>query len=394
MIADILEALVRANLAMGVAVLATMVARTRMRRVFGAAAAYGLWAIVPLAGAAVLFPRPATPVEMTATVLAAAAEAARRDAGQTAVGPDIVLLGLWLIGVAVAATILLARQARFVRSLGRLEPGPAGALRAERAGVGPAVVGALRPRIVTPADFEARFAPDEQAVILAHEATHLARGDAGVNALAAMLACLCWFNPLVHLAARLVRIDQELACDATVLAHRPDARRLYAQTLLKTQLAGQALPLGCHWPAAGEHPLKARIAMLKAPAPSRRRRAAGLALAGAASLAIGCAAWASQPTKTPPLITLPDWNSRPSAQDVKAAAEAEGATVDGMATIACNVARDGTLSGCELVRATSPEIGRVALALGGRFRMNPTTKDGQPVAGGVVRIPIRFVTPK
>ena len=47
-----------------------------------------------------------------------------------------------------------------------------------------------------------------------------------------------------------------------------------------------------------------------------------------------------------------------------------------------------------MARASSPEIGRVALALGGRFRMNPTTRDGQSTQDGVVRIPIRFVTPK
>ncbi|MEW5686407.1 MAG: TonB family protein [Pseudomonadota bacterium] len=394
MIADILSALARANLAMAVAVLAVVLSRASARRVFGPATAYGLWAMVPLAGLAALAPRPAGSVEMSATVLAAAAEAARRGADRADAMPDAALLAAWLVGAGVAATVLLARQARFVRALGRLEPGADGALRAERAGVGPAVVGALRPRIVTPSDFEARFAPDERAVILIHEATHLARGDAAVNALAAALACLCWFNPLIHLAGRLLRVDQELACDATVLARRPEARKLYAETLLKTQLAGQALPLGCHWPAQGEHPLKARIAMLKTPAPSRRRRITGLGLAGAASLGAAFAAWAGQPAVTPPLIALPDWTSRPSAQDVKAAAEAEGATVDGMATIACRVARDGTLADCELARATSPEIGRVALALGSRFRMNPTTRDGQPAQGGVVRIPIRFVTPK
>ncbi|PZQ62551.1 MAG: transcriptional regulator [Phenylobacterium zucineum] len=394
MIADILSALLRSNVAMGAAVLAVVLARGPARRAFGPVAAYGLWAMVPLAGLAALLPRPVDAVEMTATVLAAAAEAARRSSARPDVVPDAALLALWLAGAAVAATVLLARQVRFLRALGRLELGADGALRAERAGVGPAVVGALRPRIVTPADFEARFAPDERAVILIHEATHLARGDAAINAVAAGLTCLCWFNPLIHLAARWLRVDQELACDATVLAQRPAARRLYAETLLKTQLATQALPLGCHWPAGGEHPLKARIAMLKAPAPSRRRRLAGLALAGAASLGAACVAWAGQPAATPPLITLPDWTSRPSGEDIRAAAAAESARVDGMATIACRVARDGTLADCEVARASSPEIGRVALALGGRFRMNPTTRDGQSTQDGVVRIPIRFVTPK
>lgn len=393
MIAEILDALARSNLAMGVAAVAVMLLRSPARQAFGAQAAYGLWAMVPLAGLAVLLPRPAALVEMTPEVLAAAADAARRSADHAGGSTDVVLLALWLGGAGVAAAVLLARQARFVRALGRLEDGADGALRAERPGVGPAVVGAVRPRIVTPADFEARFAAEERAVILLHEATHLARGDAAANAFAAALACLCWFNPLVHVAARLLRVDQELACDATVLARRPGARKLYAETLLKTQLAGQALPLGCHWPAAGVHPLRARIALLRSPVPSRRRQMAGLALAAVASLAAGCAAWASQPT-APPLIQAPDWTRRPSGEDVKAAAAYEGAAVDGRATIACRVTGDGRLSGCEVASATSPEIGRVALALSDRFQMKPRAKDGQPVKGGVIRIPFRFVTPQ
>ena len=84
-----------------------------------------------------------------------------------------------------------------------------------RGEAGPAVLGFLRPRIVTPDGFQTHFTPQEQAAILTHERVHLARQDARINALAALLRCLCWFNPLIHLGARWLRIDQELACDAT-----------------------------------------------------------------------------------------------------------------------------------------------------------------------------------
>ena len=80
---------------------------------------------------------------------------------------------------------------------------------------------------------------------------------------AAACQCLCWFNPLVHLAAYLLRLDQELACDAAVIRSRPGARTLYGQTLLKTQLAATPLPFGCYWPARGLHPLEVRIGLLK-----------------------------------------------------------------------------------------------------------------------------------
>ena len=51
----------------------------------------------------------------------------------------------------------------FMASLGRLQPLPTGGWRAQHAGVGPAVVGVIGPRIVTPADFEASFAPAERS---------------------------------------------------------------------------------------------------------------------------------------------------------------------------------------------------------------------------------------
>ena len=62
---------------------------------------------------------------------------------------------------------------------------------------------------------------------------------------------------------RAFRVDQELACDAAVIRGRPDARTLYGETLLKTQLAATPLPFGCYWPARGLHPLEVRIGLLK-----------------------------------------------------------------------------------------------------------------------------------
>jgi len=301
MTATILLDLLKANLAAGVAVLAVLAIRSPVRPRFGAQAAYLLW-IAPLAaGLAALVPHPAARTMMAPVVASASAAVsefvATAPAAVTRAGPDLasLALALWGLGVAVTAVVLLRRQAAFLSAMGRVEPTAGGVFRAERAGVGPAVVGVLRPRIVTPADFETRFGPEERALILAHEGVHLRRGDAAVNALACAAQCLCWFNPLAHLAARLLRIDQELACDASVIDRFPGARRTYAELLLKTQLATQPLPLGCHWPARAEHPLKARIAMLTSPLPEAAMRGMGLAVAAALTLGAGGLAWASQP---------------------------------------------------------------------------------------------------
>lgn len=299
MIETILASLIRANLAAGAAILVVLAIRKLVRPRFGARAAYALWLAPLAAGLAALPPHTVTPSLITPVVQSAVVSADEfvAAAGPAASGPDVasLTLAIWLAGLAAAVLLVGWRQGRFLRAMGRLEPGAEpGVFRAQNTGVGPAVVGTLRARIVTPADFETRFKADERALILAHERAHLAGGDAGANALACAAQCLCWFNPLVHLGARLARIDQELACDAAVVGRFPDARRAYGELLLKTQLFTQALPLGCHWPAPAEHPLKERIAMLKSPPPARAMRVMGLVVAVSLGLGAGGLAWAAQ----------------------------------------------------------------------------------------------------
>jgi len=84
-----------------------------------------------------------------------------------------------------------------------------------------------------------------------------------------------------------------------VIGRRPEARRAYGELLLKTQLFTQALPLGCHWPAPAEHPLKERIAMLKSPPPERAMRNMGVAIAVSLGIGAGGLAWAAQPAASP-----------------------------------------------------------------------------------------------
>ena len=79
-----------------------------------------------------------------------------------------------------------------------------------------------------------------------------------------------------------------------------DARRRYAEALLKTQLATQSawrLPVGCHWQSI--HPLKERVAMLKRPLPVRSRRLAALMFITALTGAVTYTAWAAQPLVAP-----------------------------------------------------------------------------------------------
>jgi len=230
--ATLAVAFFKANLVAAVMILAVAAARIVARRAFGPAAAYQLWILPPVAG-----------------FLALVIDLARPHVDPAIFAVSPVVATTWVAGALAMAALFTLAQMRFQAEV-----------RAGRAG--PAVIGFISPIIVMPAD-DGRYTAEERELIRAHEREHVARKDPRAAAYAALLQCLCWFNPFVHFAAYLIRLDQELACDAAVVRSRPAARALYARTLLKTQLAGSPLPLGCYWSPRGQHPLELRIASLK-----------------------------------------------------------------------------------------------------------------------------------
>jgi len=100
----------------------------------------------------------------------------------------------------------------------------------------------------------------------------------------------------------------------------------------------------------------------------------------------------------PSLITQPDWLAKPSGQDMAELYPKEAAQnrVEGSALLSCDVDATGALVNCAASAETPPGagFGAAVLALAPKFRMRPMAKDGVPVSGGHVRIPIRFVLPK
>jgi beta-lactamase regulating signal transducer with metallopeptidase domain len=308
---EILALLLTANLAGSGGILLVVAVRSAARQWVGARAAYGLW-LIPLATAlATLLPaRPADAISVTSAPILPAALTMIETVGEwvapalpvEAVGSagtvnvSFVLVLIWIAGVAAVFVMTLVQQQRSMRAFGAMTRGETG-LRAAAA-AGPAVIGLLRPRVVIPDDFEDRFSERERELILAHERAHLRAGDTRINALLALLTCVNWFNPMVHIAARLARVDQELACDAAVVERFPGERRIYAEALLKTQLASASPPLGCTWPPRSSNLLKERVMMLASKAPGRATRVVGALLIAIAGLGAGFTAWAVQPPKS------------------------------------------------------------------------------------------------
>lgn len=284
-----------------IACVAVLVLRGPMRRLAGANAAYALWVLPPLALLATLIPAPplgAVPMQALPTFPASVTSSPLSWAPGSHGG--LLLSVAWLAGAITSLWAQWRAQRRFMRGLGRLRPERRGRLALFRAQVDaglPAVVGLWRPRIVLPDDFERRYEPAQRALLLRHELVHLRRGDAWANAVAALLRAAQWFNPVVLHAYGCFRRDQELACDASVMAARPYRRGRYAEAMVRAS-QGNALPLACPWSAARS--LRERIGMLKSPAPGRLRRGLGGALAlSLAGVAAG-GAWAVQPSWATP----------------------------------------------------------------------------------------------
>jgi beta-lactamase regulating signal transducer with metallopeptidase domain len=300
MTSELTLALLCAALFTSLAVLLLLALRQPLRRRFGAGLAYQAWLIVPLVTIAALLPGRPAPVFQAAPALRSVRAFAAQAAPAAPAQAD-ALLCIWACGMlGVAAWFVFAHRA-FLRQAGRLTR--SGGVLLSARGAGPASVGLFRPKIIVPHDFRERYSPLEQALVIAHEQTHIARRDAVANLLAAVFQCVFWFNPLVHIAARCFRQDQEIACDAIVMQRHPRQRRAYAEALLKfhsVHTAGLRAGIHCHW--QNHHPTRERLMSLQ-PSPSGTvRRLAGrsiLALLAAGAFAATLSARAEQSAAKP-----------------------------------------------------------------------------------------------
>ncbi len=304
---EILLGLIHASFCSCCAIALVLAVRGTLRTLFGSEVAYYIWLTVPIALLAAFLPvHPITPSSLSFLDSALASVAADTSGGSHAQLWVRFVLWTWAAGAGGELLILLWQQTRFVRDLSVVVQRD-GILYAECIPAAPLVVGIVRPKIVVPFDFEERYTPSEQQVVIAHERTHVRRRDPIANAVSALLRCAFWFNPLTHLAHDRFRFDQELACDEAVIRGNPLSQRSYATAMLKTHLADTELPLACYWPS--RHPLTVRITLLQRPQLPRSRRISGSMVAGLAIIAIACCAWAVQP-RTP----LP--SSAPSPREI------------------------------------------------------------------------------
>lgn len=158
----------------------------------------------------------------------------------------IWLLGTALLGLRLALAVVSAQ--RLVRgsvSLEHPQIAKAGTtVRLSDHVTVPMLVGILRPTILLPAD-AATWSTERLESALRHEQAHILRRDIWWQLVTSITASLLWFQPLMWLAAKRLRVERELACDDLVLATGTPACDYAAHLLdFASQATGQtASPL-------------------------------------------------------------------------------------------------------------------------------------------------------
>lgn len=193
------------------------------------------------------------------------------EARRSSAGSDIVrrlpqmLLWLWATGVAIGVIVLVTGFFRLARVVSLSVPMPNGPWRRLTDSISneyglkkivhllesrnPSVLvtwGALRPRVVLPAG-SAKWSEPRVRIVLRHELAHIRRGDWIVQLFAQTLRIVYWFNPLVWIVCRRLRLESECACDDAVLSCDIEGPE-YAEHLL--DLARVLNRSGQSWSAA------------------------------------------------------------------------------------------------------------------------------------------------
>lgn len=318
MIAWGLETLVATTILM----LVVLALRQPARRAFGPGMAYMLWALPVLRF--LLPPLPESLRAQAVTPLADAGEAvsvyliepltqpmahAATFGPAAAVSPPALdwigtlipaLFAIWAAGVLgflgyhlVSHSRFCARLRRSARRVTTVAGGRVHVIETDGAS-GPLAFGIWRKYVAFPRDFHERYDAQERDLALAHELGHHVRYDLIANWVALVVLAIHWFNPVAWRAFRAFRADQEMACDALVLAGRaPALRHAYGRAIVKSAHGG-AVSAACHLHTIND--IKGRLRMLTVTRRvSRTRLATGLAGLGALMLVgLGLTASGSQ----------------------------------------------------------------------------------------------------
>lgn len=175
----------------------------------------------------------------------------------------------WLLIAGVLLLRLLYQHFQLRKELGKIRTAKSSTTSAKYEVVGisktdfsPAAYGFIRPKIYFPLHLERELSKEQIKLIITHEEHHIQQGHLWLNLIWDIAVCLMWFNPLLYVARKCFRHDQELYCDYLVL-HKTNthAHSAYGHALLSTVSATHSVSLLCPWKSM--HQLEERIMNIK-----------------------------------------------------------------------------------------------------------------------------------
>ena len=194
----------------------------------GTSLTYKLWALIP--GCLIVNNLPLSMVSIPSNSFARYVVGVKPTADTIAIETWFIL---WAVGASIITAYVLVHHFATWTSIGKRRAIHTNAYYSSKAAT-PMLFGFIAPKVLIPFSFKSTFSQQQQALVLEHEATHRKHCDHLWNTLALAIAILFWFNPLVWLALKSFRINQELACDHAVLKNKTEKEKLtYAKALVQ-----------------------------------------------------------------------------------------------------------------------------------------------------------------
>ncbi len=267
------------------------------------------------------------------------------------------LLTVWLLGAGVMALGVWQQQRDITQALKTATvvrtPGFALHCKQSQGLEGPYVTGFMQPTVLLPVDFLQRFDPEQQQLILQHELTHWRRGDLHVNLVALLVLTLFWFHPLCWLAYRAYRQDQELACDALVLASASSQQKIAYSYALLSNVQSHAQSSTAHWQLLSNHYGDKKMMQQRLQLLQRQQGFSKTALALTLIALVGATLWLQQPVQ-----------AADAAADMKPIMRVEprfpvgaaSAGTEGYVVAEFDIQPDGTVRNVQIIKSVPAQV--------------------------------------
>jgi len=258
----------------------------------------------------------------------------------------------------------------------------------------PMTSGLLRPAVFVP--YQGReWSDDTLRAVLRHEVAHVVRGDWAVQLIVAAITRVFWFDPVMWMASRRLRMEGERACDDAVLNLGVDGGDYATQIVTVARTISGRAHFALAPSAAGRGGFVDRIAAALDPAIDRTPLSVcalmlvAVAFIAAAIPLAGFGEPASQPE--PSLLAVQrDILRRFGGEQRRVSISADDVSfrksrIEGRVELLAYLNTDGSVSAVRILEPVHPDLASAAKSIVRQWRREPALVRGVPV-----EIPLRM----